>query len=146
MKFKQALTIVASLIAGGALIGGVALTAGAAGGASSPTGKSQSSAQYTAEKAWLQSIPEGGVALTSLNIPAGERLTITSASVVGSLSTQCGLTVTLNGATGTYFLQPTLDGEGRDSSALPFEPIYADSGSINCGPGGTTLTGYLTVP
>jgi hypothetical protein len=145
---------VGAFLAGGALMGGLTLAAGSAHGAettTTTTAGALTDAQYTAKHAWVQSIPDAGSGpqMTNLTIPAGDRLTISSA-IAGqtNYTTQvCTLSATVNSQAVSYALESGPN--GNYSAETPFVPIYADSGSITCngnGASGVTLTlvGYVT--
>jgi hypothetical protein len=136
-------TAIGAFLAGGVLVGAFTLATGAAHGTTvttTPTnpGQYESSAQYTAQHAWVQTVPGGSTAVT-LSIPSGDRLAITDAlGPTGSVNALCSVAATLKGIIVKYVvsMQPT-----------SFMPIYADSGRIACpGPSqyAVTLVGYLT--
>jgi hypothetical protein len=149
MFTKQAL---GAFLAGGVLVGGITFAGVAHGVGTGSTSTGQSDAQYTAKHAWVQSAPlsTAGTSTTSLSIPAGERVTITSAiysfpnTYVG-----CSINATVNGANVSYSLIAATDGLIENGPQTPFQPIYTDSGSLSCGTAPqtgffVTLVGYLT--
>ena len=85
---------------------------------------------------------------STLTIPSGERLTITS--VNGGQDRQCIINATVNAATVGHGAYPTGDGSNQNEGgmvATPFQPIYGDTGTISCNgsPGQqATVVGYLT--
>ncbi len=131
--------------AGGALVGAFSLAAGVAHGAGTTNpGAKESSAQYTAQEAWQETIPFN--AATALSIPTGDRLTITSVlSPLSGGTDQCGLTTVVNGSSATYLVLSDREGVDQQDD----QPINADSGSVTCTLAGESgaaanLVGYLT--
>jgi hypothetical protein len=142
MFTKQAL---GAFLAGGVLVGGITFAGVAHGaGTAATTSGGTSDAQYTAKHAWVATAPNG--VTTTLPIPAGERLTITSLFTVNGQLSACALTnASLNG---TPFTLTNLqeDIEGGTPSAGPggmFQPVSLDSGTMTC-PYAATVVGYLT--
>ena len=134
MFTKQAL---GAFLAGGVLVCGITL-AGVAHGASTNAGTTtagQSDAQYTAKHAWAEDFSLTPQQTATLQIPVGQRLTITT------MDTSCAINATVSGNTVSY-------GYGTPvNQASTTQPIYADSGSTITGAGGTCtayLVGYLT--
>ena len=141
MFTKQA---VGAFLAGGVLVGGVAF-AGVAHGASTAvttaaTSTGQSDAQYTAKHAWVATAQNS--VTTTLPIPAGERLTITSVFTVTGQLSGCTLNASLNG---TAFTLTDLseDVEGGTPTPTQFQPFSLDSGTMTC-PYAARMVGYLT--
>ena len=141
------LAALGAFLAGGVLIGGITLGTSVAHGAStastSTASAGQSAAQYTAKHAWVQAVP---ASQTALSIPVGDRLTLTSAIKPGAGNDEaCSISTTVNGASAAYTVWAFNDGANSASNAAPtpFQPVYTDTGTINC-PSPVTLVGYLT--
>jgi hypothetical protein len=153
MTIGAKVAAVGAFLAGGVLVGTITFAAGAAHGTNYVTttttttnpGKYESSAQFEAQQAWVQSIPSGGSSV-ALTIPSGDRLTITSAVGQFQETQTCAINATVGGTAVSYYLSATVDGTWVYSGvAYPTtaQPVYADSGSAGC-PFGATLVGYLT--
>jgi hypothetical protein len=146
-RSKTIAAAAAAFIAGGAAVGALTLASGVAHGTTTPIpGLKMSSSQYTASYAWAQTVPvETTPATTTLSIPSGDRLTITSAlvDVTGIGQATCYVNATVNGASVSYQIEMSVDG-----GASGYTSIYGESGStMTCNdpsPGDLTLVGYLT--
>jgi hypothetical protein len=125
-----------AFLAGGVLVGGITFATAAHGAGTGTPGKGLSDAEYTAAYAWGQSIKASKPA-TTLSIPTGDRLTITSANGGDG---NCTVTGSVNGASVSFSIDPEAD--GLDSTWLPFS---VDSGATVACSSGTivTLAGYL---
>ena len=130
-------TALGAFLAGGVLVGGITFATSAHGAGTGTPGKGLSDAEYTAAYAWGQSI-KTSKPTTTLSIPTGDRLTITSANGGDG---NCTVTGSVNGASVSFGIDPEAD--GLDSTWLPFS---VDSGAIVACSSGTivTLAGYLT--
>lgn len=126
-----------AFVAGGILVGGITFATTAAHGAGSGGGgKGLSSAEYTAKYAFVQEVSN---IPTALNVPAGDRLTITNI-VNNDTPSGCSITATLNGVSAIYIFQEQ-DGDG--SSSANITPVSLDSGAVHCGYSAAVI-GYVT--
>jgi hypothetical protein len=151
-KSHPRLATLGAFVAGGVLIGGLTVAAGVAHGAGLHTQEGNAlNSHYSGAHAWAQAIPiaASGPETTSLSIPPGARVEITSAvdgvnGPSGESMLPCTMQASVNGADVSYAIDFRVDGDN-----FPIQPMYADSGSITCPGGGTsadagTLVGYLT--
>lgn len=142
------LAALGAFLAGGALVGVITLATGSAHGVGTTTpAYTESSAQYTAQSAWVQSITTivSGTATTALSIPSGQRLTITGVIAGGqdTVGIECNISGEMNGTSVSYQLTV---GTGNESSSET-SSMYLELGNISCGAGNdqtVSLVGYLT--
>lgn len=128
-------------------MGGVTFATAAHGQGTGTAGKGLSSAEYTAQQGWVQSIKVNSSGGT-FTIPTGDRLTITGAAManVFNYSANCVVSGTANSAAVVFAVSATLNGNTSDV----FQPFTVDSvSSVTCANGDPSnnsvdFFGYLT--